>query len=36
LEQAIEMIAVGQMSGPVGTFSNISPEVEERTLKLLG
>ncbi|HNM50586.1 MAG TPA: adenylosuccinate lyase, partial [Candidatus Obscuribacter sp.] len=35
LEQAIEMIAVGQMSGPVGTFSNISPEVEERALKIL-
>lgn len=36
LEQAVEMISVGQMSGPVGTFSNISPEVEERALKLLG
>ena len=36
LQQAIEMISVGQMSGPVGTFSNISPEVEERALKLLG
>jgi len=36
LEQAIEMISVGQMSGPVGTFSNISPEVEERALKHLG
>lgn len=36
LEQAVEMISVGQMSGPVGTFSNISPEVEERTLKILG
>jgi adenylosuccinate lyase len=32
LEQAVEMISVGQMSGPVGTYSNISPEVEERTL----
>jgi len=36
VEQAIEMISVGQMSGPVGTFSNISPEVEERALKHLG
>lgn len=36
LQQAIEMISVGQMSGPVGTFSNISPEVEERALKHLG
>lgn len=35
LEQAIEMISVGQMSGPVGTFSNISPEVESRALKIL-
>jgi len=35
LEQAIEMISVGQMSGPVGTFSNISPEVETRALKIL-
>ncbi|MBP6744582.1 adenylosuccinate lyase [bacterium] len=35
LEQAVEMISVGQMSGPVGTYSNISPEVEERTLKLI-
>lgn len=35
LEQAVEMISVGQMSGPVGTFSNISPEVEERALALL-
>lgn len=31
LDQAIEMISVGQMSGPVGTFANISPEVEELT-----
>jgi adenylosuccinate lyase len=30
LDQAIEMISVGQMSGPVGTFSNIDPIVEER------
>jgi adenylosuccinate lyase len=36
LAQAIETIAVGQMSGPVGTFSNISPEVEVLTLKRLG
>lgn len=35
LEQAVEMISVGQMSGPVGTFSNISPEVEEKALALL-
>ncbi|MBS2005899.1 MAG: adenylosuccinate lyase [Cyanobacteria bacterium SZAS TMP-1] len=35
LEQAIEMISVGQMSGPVGTFSNIDPEVEERACAFL-
>ena len=34
--EAIATISVGQMSGPVGTFSNISPEVEERALKHLG
>jgi len=35
LEQAIEMISVGQMSGPVGTFSNIDPVVEERACAYL-
>lgn len=35
LDQAIEMISVGQMSGPVGTFANISPQVEELTCKEL-
>ncbi len=35
LDQAIEMISVGQMSGPVGTFANISPDVEELTCKNL-
>lgn len=33
---AKEEIAVGQISGPVGTYSNISPEVEEITCKTLG
>ncbi len=36
LEQAIEMISVGQMSGPVGTFSNIDPVVEEKACAVLG
>lgn len=31
-----EEIAVGQISGPVGTYSNISPEVEEITCANLG
>ncbi|HEY9677214.1 MAG TPA: adenylosuccinate lyase [Drouetiella sp.] len=35
LEQAIEVISVGQISGPVGTFANISPKVEELTCKFL-
>ena len=35
LKQAIEMISVGQFSGAVGTYSNIDPEVERITCKLL-
>jgi len=35
LQQAIDMISVGQMSGPVGTFSNIDPVVEERACAYL-
>lgn len=34
--RALEQIRVGQISGPVGTYSNISPEVEEITCKKLG
>ena len=33
---ALEQIRVGQISGPVGTYSNISPEVEKITCKNLG
>lgn len=33
---ALEQIRVGQISGPVGTYSNISPEVEKVTCKHLG
>jgi len=33
---ALDEIRVGQISGPVGTYSNISPEVEEITCKNLG
>ena len=32
---ALEEIRVGQISGPVGTYSNISPEIEEITCKNL-
>ena len=35
-EAALCEIAVGQISGPVGTYSNISPEVEKITCELLG
>ncbi len=34
-EHALEQIRVGQISGPVGTYSNISPKVEEITCKKL-
>lgn len=33
---ALEQIKVGQISGPVGTYSNISPDVEKVTCKNLG
>lgn len=34
-EHALEQIRVGQISGPVGTYSNIPPEVEQITCKHL-
>ena len=34
-EHALEQIRVGQISGPVGTYSNISPPVEEITCRHL-
>ena len=34
--RALEQIRVGQISGPVGTYSNISPEIEKITCKNLG
>lgn len=33
---ALEEIRIGQISGPVGTYSNISPEVEKTTCENLG
>ena len=33
---ALEQIRVGQISGPVGTYSNISPQIEEIACKNLG
>ncbi len=36
LQQARETISVGKISGAVGTFSNIPPEIEERVCEKLG
>ena len=36
LEDALNVISYGKLSGAVGTFANISPRVEERTCKKLG
>ncbi|MCG3175342.1 MAG: Adenylosuccinate lyase [Candidatus Omnitrophica bacterium] len=36
LAQARQNIAYGKISGAVGTYANIDPRVEERTLRLLG
>jgi adenylosuccinate lyase len=35
-DEAVEMMAVGQFSGAVGTYSNISPDVERITCEKLG
>ncbi len=35
-EHAAEQIRVGQISGPVGTYSNISPDIEKITCENLG
>lgn len=35
-KHALEELRVGQISGPVGTYSNISPKIEEVTCKHLG
>lgn len=36
LHKALEEAAVGQISGPVGTYSNINPEIETIACKFLG
>jgi len=36
LESALADILVGQISGPVGTYSNVDPEIEITTCKILG
>lgn len=36
LEQAVEVISVGKISGAVGTFAHLDPEVEEKVCQKLG
>jgi adenylosuccinate lyase len=36
LDEAIQMVSVGKISGAVGTYANISPDVEQLTCKFLG
>jgi len=36
MQRAKEVISYGKLSGAVGTFSNIPPEIEEKVLKKLG
>ena len=36
LKQAVENISFGKLSGAVGTFSNIDPEIEEEVCRKLG
>lgn len=36
LDDAIEMVSIGKISGAVGTYANISPDVEQLTCKFLG
>ena len=36
MERAKEVISVGKISGAVGTFANVPPEVEERACGILG
>ncbi|MDD3437142.1 MAG: adenylosuccinate lyase [Candidatus Gastranaerophilales bacterium] len=35
-EYVLEEIRIGQISGPVGTYSNISPEIEKTACEILG
>ena len=36
ISRAREVIAVGKLSGAVGTFAHLSPQIEERAMSLLG
>ena len=35
-EKALEEARIGQISGPVGTYSNIDPEIEKQTCEIIG
>jgi adenylosuccinate lyase len=35
-EKALDEARIGQISGPVGTYSNIDPEIEKQTCEILG
>ena len=35
-EKALDEARIGQISGPVGTYSNINPEIEKQTCEILG
>ena len=36
LEEALQVISVGQISGPVGTFATVPPQIEEEVCRKLG
>ena len=36
LNRALEAVSVGKISGAVGTYANVDPRVEEKTMKILG
>ncbi len=36
LEQALDIISYGKISGAVGTYANVPPQVEEKVMKKLG
>lgn len=36
VQRAVDCVAVGKMSGAVGTYAYLSPELEERACKILG
>lgn len=35
-DRALEQIRVGQISGPIGTYSNVSPDIEQIACRIMG